>query len=402
MHRVMRILYVTPRQSWPLTSGAKLRDYYFLKSLAKHAEIDLLAFSDGEHSEQALAILSEFSNPVFVAAPQRYTLPNIVRGAVTGIPLPVLNYSSGEMVKQLGLLLGQNSYDAIHLDSIHTGNYASIIANFGSTAPTFVNWHNIESELIERYSERAALARSLYASLAASKLRKFEDRILNTTQGHVVCSDRERDLLKCRTSSARIVTIENGVDVSQYKMNPVHAGAVRRLVFVGSMNYHANIEGVLYFVSEVWPLVKNRYPDLVLTIVGSSPSPEILQLAEDGAVEVTGTVDDVRPYYVNAFAAIVPLLTGGGTRLKILEAMAAGVPVVTTALGREGLATRDSEHLLTVDGAQEWASAFGQLHDSTLRTAMTTRARDLVQRKYDWSVLGEDLFRTYAGWLEMS
>ncbi len=238
----------------------------------------------------------------------------------------------------------------------------------------------------------------MYAKITSSRLRAFERVLLQAAGGHFVCSDRERLLLMERNPAARIATIENGVDCSYFAATP-KSETPRRLVFVGSMNYHANIEAVRYFVSEVWPDVRRRFPELTFTIVGGNPPPAVVQLGEIGGVQVTGMVPDVRPYYSDAVAAVVPLLTGGGTRLKILEAMAAGTPVITTPLGCEGLDARDSRHLLIAEHAADWPRAIDRLRDPNFRDAVVERARNLVHSRYDWSVIGGNLRSAYANWL---
>jgi glycosyltransferase involved in cell wall biosynthesis len=263
----------------------------------------------------------------------------------------------------------------------------------------FCNWHNIESELMERYADRAPLPRRLYARATSRKLQRFEDFLLADLDGHVVCSERERQLLLERHPAARVATVPNGVDLEAYRTMPVVAGSGRRLVFVGSMDYHANIDGIVSFVREEWPAIRKSNARLTLSVVGSSPSPEVQELANEPGVEITGTVPDVRPYYEDAVAAIIPLRVGGGTRLKILEAMAAGVPVVSTAVGREGLGAELYDHLLPADEPGDWLKALSRLSDMEYRSALVGRARDFVRTRYDWSILGERLVATYEGWM---
>jgi glycosyltransferase involved in cell wall biosynthesis len=168
------------------------------------------------------------------------------------------------------------------------------------------------------------------------------------------------------------------------------------------MGYHANVAAASWFTREIWPDIAKRFPALRLCLVGSNPTPAVRALGGD-SVEVTGTVPSVAPYYQEALAAIVPLRVGGGTRLKILEAMAAGVPVISTTLGAEGLAVRSGENILIADRAEDWVTAL----DSISGTAGERRwseiagaGRNLVESRYDWGALGRSLYETYRGWLE--
>ncbi len=183
-----------------------------------------------------------------------------------------------------------------------------------------------------------------------------------------MCSARERDRLAQLAPAAHIEVIENGVDTTRFPSTPSPSATRNRLVFVGLMDNHANMEAVAWLTARIWPALHQRFPHWKLTLVGSRPPPPIRDLASRPGVEVTGTVPEVAPYYEEALAAVVPLLSGAGTRLKILEAMAAGVPVVSTPLGAEGLAIAPGENILLAPGdtsgsEQQWTSALDSLAD---------------------------------------
>jgi glycosyltransferase involved in cell wall biosynthesis len=162
------------------------------------------------------------------------------------------------------------------------------------------------------------------------------------------------------------------------------------------MDYHANIDGAVNFAREVWPRLRERHTELVFTIVGKDPAPEVRRLAQLPGVEITGTVDDVRPFYREAIAAVVPLNVGGGSRLKILEAMAAGVPVVSTTLGAEGLEVRHGENIVLADTNEELVEAITSvIENEAQRDRLSVAGPALVSRRYDWSSLGASLFRVY-------
>jgi polysaccharide biosynthesis protein PslH len=171
-------------------------------------------------------------------------------------------------------------------------------------------------------------------------------------------------------------------------------------VFVGLMRYHANVDGAVWFAHEIWPAIRNRFPGKILTIVGANPAPEVLALSTQPQIEVTGTVPDVKPYYADAFAAIVPLRVGGGTRLKILEAMAAGVPVVSTAIGAEGLDVQPGENILFADTVEEWGTCLTTVSVQTHAARLRAAACALVKSKYDWSVIRSLVSDVYRRWIK--
>ena len=203
--------------------------------------------------------------------------------------------------------------------------------------------------------------------------------------------------------------LPNGVDVQYYSVAEIakvlpNAGVTafnRSLLFVGSMDYHANIDAVSWFVRDIWPEFAGKYPDLKFVIVGRDPAPEVRNLQSD-RILVTGTVEDVRPYYAAAQAVIVPLRVGSGTRLKILEAMAAGVPIVSTRLGAEGIDVTHNVHLLIADNESELISSIDRfLSSPEMRNRLIQAARDRVISRYDWSVIGKELYSLYCDLLRV-
>jgi glycosyltransferase involved in cell wall biosynthesis len=389
----MRVLFLSPRQSWPTLSGAKLRDYHFAKALGERTRLTYGFFAERGGEVPSLQQFPFCEKLVPIEAPKMYTPGKVLKGIFGRWPLPVVNYASPAMAAAVAGL--NDSFDLVHLDSMHMASYVPLL----NGARVVYNWHNIESELMSRYAENApSLARKIYGTLTARKLAALEKDLLTNAFGHLVCSQREKDQMLEIVPGARIAVIENGVDAGAFSAVPGTGAGRKRLVFVGSMSYHANIEGAVWFTREIWPEIRRRYPDWKLTLVGSSPAPAVLALKSE-SIEVTGTVPSVAPYYEDALAAIVPLRTGGGTRLKILEAMAAGVPVISTTLGAEGLAVTPGEDILIADRVESWMEALASLHDARW-TGLATAGRRLVESRYDWQVLGKSLFETYRDWLK--
>jgi glycosyltransferase involved in cell wall biosynthesis len=223
---------------------------------------------------------------------------------------------------------------------------------------------------------------------------------------HVTVSERDRQALTRFGAAVPVVVIENGVDIAKFSPVADSQSGQRdrfRVVFVGAMDYHANVEAVTTFAMNAWPEIRRCLPHVVFTIVGRNPGPEIRSLGAAPGIEVTGTVPDVRPYYSEALVAVAPLRIAGGTRIKILEAMAAGVPVVSTARGAEGLVVDRGVHCLLAETAAEMSEAVVLLARDRVKAAQLASAgRDLVQRRYDWSVLGNTLAASLLALVERS
>lgn len=403
----MRILVLSPRQCFPSVSGAKLREFHFLRSMGEWGELSVAGFLDPESVPIAASDLPFCKSCHYLPKPPAYGPMKVLRGVFGRWPLPVLNYTSEAMTQAVLALSHEQSFDIIHVESIHMLRYVEALSAVGNRTPVIYNWHNIESELMQRYAENATSpARRIYASLTSKKLAALERSVLRDGFGHVVCSDRERELLGKIAPNARIVTVSNGVDCDAFADGYLEETQIepekRRILFVGSMDYFPNAEGAIWFAREIWPKIRERIPKLEFVVVGARPTEAVLALREVPGVVVTGTVPDVRPFYREALAAVVPLRTGGGTRLKILEAMAAGTPVVSTPLGAEGLDVTPEEDFLRAAATEPetWVRHLERLAANPERRMQLAEAgRRLVRRKYDWSALGTQLVTTYADWL---
>jgi polysaccharide biosynthesis protein PslH len=395
-------LQFAPRVCWPLDTGAKLRNYHLARVLAERASVSLLAFTD--HQQPSDNLEKFYDQVIAVERDSAYTLAKVVLGALGQTPLPVLNYTTDSMKQALQHLLSEQDFDIIQIESIHLMSYLEIIRKARKRPVVVCDWHNVESELMRRYSEREPRRlRRAYAGRTARLMSEFERRALREFDAHVAVSQRDAERLRSVNPDARIFVVENGVDTAFYsEVGAKDEPLARRIVFVGSMDYHANVDGAVNFGREVWPRVREHQPDLIFTIVGKDPAPEVRELTRLPGIEVTGTVDDVRPFYREAIAAVVPLNVGGGSRLKILEAMAAGVPVVSTTLGAEGLEVKHGENIFIADGNDELVAAITSVvENEARRNELSAAGRALVSSRYDWSSLGASLFGVYEkllGW----
>jgi sugar transferase (PEP-CTERM/EpsH1 system associated) len=399
----MQVLHFAPRVCWPLDTGAKLRNYHLARVLARQTRVTLLAFND--HDQLPSSVENPYEQVIIVKRDAPYTFTKVLRGLWGRTPLPVLNYTTDSMKKALKDILNEKDFDVVQVEGIHLMAYLPIIRSARKPPLVICDWHNIESELMRQYSQREPnLLRRAYAEKTARLMSEFESRALGEFDAHVVVSQRDAGRLRSLNSEAHVFVAENGVDTDYYsdaKMEKTagarpDATAKNRIVFVGSMDYHANIEGAVNFAREVWPNLRTRQPELVFTIVGRDPSREVRELALTPGIEVTGTVDDVRPYYRKAVTAIVPLNVAGGSRLKILEAMAAGVPVVSTTLGAEGLDVRHGENILLADTNKLFVEAIvNVVEDEKQRNRLGAAGRALVTNQYDWAKVGANLLEIH-------
>lgn len=395
----MNLLQFAPRLCWPLDTGAKLRNYHLARVLSTRARISLLAFAEQDESTSDLEKVYERIE--VVPRLGAYSFGKVLRGSLSSTPLPLLNYTTAEMKQALARVLSENEFDLVQVESVHLLNYLQTIRVAPKTPLVVCDWHNIESDLMRQYSDQERnLARRTYARKTARLMQEAEKRALTEFDAHLAVSEADARRLRAINPNARIFVIENGVHAADYASD--NSTPRNRIVFVGSMDYHANIDGARSFARYAWPRLRAQKPELVCTIVGRHPSPKVRELSAVPGIEVTGSVADVRPYYREAVAAIVPLNVGGGSRLKILEAMAAGVPVVSTVRGAEGLAVANNQNILLVDSIEELASAIVRIiDDEDLRKRLIAGGRNLVAERYGWSTIGARLFEHYQELLSL-
>jgi sugar transferase (PEP-CTERM/EpsH1 system associated) len=398
-------LYFAPHQIWPLTSGARLRDYHLARHLSARCSVTFAEMRWADEQPSKPPGDSGFAKVVTLEKGRTYGPLKILRGLAGPVPVTVLNCWSRRMGAVLTRALGTHRFATVQMESVHLMQYLPSIQSFPGSPTVVLDWHNIESELMWRYASNGANFFKKHAAARTAKLLEHaEDRLLDCVAGHTVTSDRERRKLLARRPDANIQVVPNGVDSAHFSPQECQASADRarrngskpNLLFVGSMDYHANSDAVIWFSQKIWPEIAREHANIQFVIVGRCPNPQVRALASD-RVEVTGTVDDVRPYYASAIAAVVPLRTGSGTRLKILESMAAGVPVVSTTLGAEGIDAQDGVNILLANSEREIAAAISKLiRSAETRNRIAAVGRELVKNSYDWCAIGDRLYRIHS------
>ncbi len=405
----MRLLYFAPHQLWPANTGARLRDYHLARQLAARASVTFVEMRGAEEKSSVAPGDFGFTDVVTLVKERTYTPSKLLRGLAGPTPVTVLNCWSPESESQLADVLASSRFDAVQIESVHLMQYLPIIRAAPGSPAIVVDWHNIESEMMRRYAQTTGnWAKKVAANRTAELIERAEDQLLATCATHTVTSERERQKLLSRCPRAYIQVVPNGVDAGFYSAKQIDDSCRKlgqdklkpTILFVGSMDYHANIDAVTWFSRVAWPEIAQNHPDLQFTIVGRDPGPAVLALNSD-RIHVTGTVEDVRPFYASAVAAVVPVRSGSGTRLKILEAMASGVPVISTRLGVEGIEAWDKVHLLLADSGPEFAAAVARVISSDeTRSRLSQAARALVYDVYEWSAIGKHLFALHKDRLE--
>jgi sugar transferase (PEP-CTERM/EpsH1 system associated) len=399
----VRILWLNAGLLLPLDKGGKLRTWHLMRHLASRHEITYLSFANAEETNAYRQEMSAVCSRL-VTVPRREDAKGTLRfyaGVAQHLldpaPFAVGRYRAAAYRRALDALLETRRFDRVVCDFL----VPAVNVRRSFPCPSILFTHNVEAEIWRRHADTAsgALRRALYRQ-QWSRMRRFEARTLGRFDRVLAVSEADRDTFArlYPNAAAPVSIIPTGVDTAYFQPPATSAVTRPHIVFVGSMDWLPNEDGVVYFCRHILPQIAHDVPDVTLSIVGRSPTAAVRRLADDPRVQVTGRVDDVRPALHEAAVAVVPLRIGGGTRLKIFEAMAAGTPVVSTTIGAEGLPAVPGRHLLVADDPDGFARAVVTLLRSPeARRQMADAARSLVVEQFDWQAVSGHLDEAITG-----
>ncbi|MEP7351658.1 MAG: glycosyltransferase [Acidobacteriota bacterium] len=380
----MKLLWVNSSFLHPTNRGGQIRTLEMLRQLHRRHEIHYAALADpdypegparaGEYSTRSFPVRFE---PVSKRSPQ-FAL-QLAGGLFSSLPLAIGRWQSAELRSTVERLLATERYDAVVCDFLVTA------VNFPALERAVLFQHNVETVIWQRHADTASSwLKQQFLRLQESRMRAFESEATRKAAKVIAVSEKDAATMR-ELFGVESDAVATGVDTDYFRP-PVGTSEGEGLVFVGSMDWLPNIDGILWFTKEVLPLIRARRKQLPVTIVGRKPPREIEQLAAaDPYLKVTGTVPDVRPYLWGAAVSVVPLRVGGGTRLKIYEAMAAGTPLVSTAVGAEGLDVVDGETIALADSPETFAQrCLELLEDTDARHKMRSKAMAMVAERYGW------------------
>jgi glycosyltransferase involved in cell wall biosynthesis len=407
----MKILWVKAGKLLPVDTGGKIRSYNLLRQLAARHETVLLSYYGGardasyetelqKHLPGAIALNVNLHDATPLAQGFNYA-----RHLFNRAPFAVTKFTAPEVQRTLDQLLNARRFDVAVCD------FLSASLNFPpqTRTPVALFQHNVESALWQRQAKyESNLIKRAVFKFESAKMNAYERAAVRRFQHIIAVSEHDRELMSRMTDHARITVVPTGVDTKKYRAarNSQYIrnndNAVRDshhqsplVLFLGSMDWEANIDGVEWFCQEIWGRVKSAVPNARFRVVGRNPHARIRRLASD-SFEITGGVPSVIEHLRDATVFVVPLRIGGGTRLKIYEAMAAGKAIVSTSVGAEGLDVTHDENILLADDAQSFADATIKfLLNETERRKFEQAAVELAER-YDWSMIAEQFAEVLA------
>jgi hypothetical protein len=374
----MKVLFVCPFVPWPLVNGGKIRTYHLLRTASAQAELHLRVLEEPEPTPGAAEALAPWCRSLAF-------FPRSRPGTVERWKLPKLErwFHSRALLEAVQRDLAQGGFRLVHLDELLLAR----IVPPARAVPVVQHHHKLDTVLYGALARAATLARRF----DLWKLRRLEAESARRYRHHLLCSQDDADTLRARYGALDCAVVPSGFDPEAFRADPRLPREGEQLVFLGSMDYGPNVEGVRHFARAILPRIQALRPNVRFQIVGGEPAPEVRALAGP-AIELTGRVERVAPYLQRASVLVVPLGIGGGTRLKIVEALALGTPVVSTTIGAQGLGLEHGRHILLADGEQAFADAtLRLLADAAEAARLGERGRAYVHEHFRWQVLGREL-----------
>jgi glycosyltransferase involved in cell wall biosynthesis len=391
----VKILWLKTELLHPVDKGGKIRTYQMLKELKKNHHITYLTLDDGTAEANALEKSSEYAHET-VTIPHRTAAKfspkfyfELANNLVSKLPYALQKYVSGEMREITEKLAARENFDVVVCDFLTPA--VNLPANLN--AATLLFQHNVESMIWRRHFEVAESApKKVFMKMQWQRMFEYEKESCRRFDWVAAVSKEDADTMRREYNIENVSDIPTGVDTEFFAPGGDVEKDQFNMVFTGSMDWLPNEDAIQWFTQEILPLVRRQIPQVSLTVVGRNPFSSLVELSKkDQSIIVTGRVPDVRPFMEKASVYVVPIRIGGGTRLKIYEAMAMELPMVSTTIGAEGLPILDGEEILLRDTPQEFAEAVVKLmQDKNLAKKIGERAAQTVRQKFGWRKVTDD------------
>lgn len=393
-----RVLFLAHRTPFPPNKGEKIRAFWELQALSERCDVDLFCFYDDAEDEKSASRLSPYCQAYYSERlPYFWSRARAVFALLVGRPFTTAFFRSRTMAARIQSALARRDYDRIFVFSSSMAQYVEAT----NSVPKVLDLVDVDSDKWRQYSAHTRWPWSWLWRREAQRLARYESLLVQSFSTTIVCTDAEARLLRSKALEGAIAVLENSFTVDQYDPKYVVVSDEIRswqpyIIFTGSMDYFPNVDAVMYFYREVFPLVRREIPDVRFVIAGRNPHRSVAQLQSDPAVKVTGSVPDIKPYLCGAAAAVVPMRIARGVQNKILEAIAAGTPVVSTAVAAAALPAKLGSLLTVADTPQDLAASLINISRNgspvlpgVLRSAFKTHIQNLdLQSQLESLVLG--------------
>ncbi len=381
----MKLLVLSSRIPWPIEKGDKLRLYYQLKELSKHHEIVLCCLSENDMSESAMQALQPFCKRIVILKLHRFIRWfNVALGIISRRPFQVLYFFQRKASRQLRYIIDEEKPQHIYCQLIRCAEYVKDIVEI----PKTIDYMDALSSGMRRRWAKSGFFTRFIIREEAERLERYEQIIFEYFDHHTIISKQDCDLMK-HPQRNKIEIIRNGIDASFFEsVVPIFDF---HLLFCGNMSYPPNIEASKRIVNDILPILQKQKPEISVMLAGADPSRSVRSLQQP-SVYVTGWIDDIRAAYSSAKVFLAPMITGSGMQNKLLEAMAAGLPCVTTRLAADALQATDGVNIIVCDTDEDFAQAVDKLLcDNVHYHRIALAGKKFVEQNFRWENSVRDL-----------
>lgn len=386
---------LTPYLPYPLLSGGQIRTYNLLKKLANKHEITLFALIKDEQEKKYIPELEKYCKKVrvFKRSQHPFTIKNIIKTLFSSYPFLVIRNHVPETIRAIKKELSQQHYDLIHAETFY------MMPHLPQTeVPIILVEQTIEYLGYESYAKKAPSYLRPLLNIDINKIKRWELFYWRLCDKLIVMSNDDRQYIAHRIGNEnKIEVVANGVDSEWFAEKKRQLPITPTILSVGTFKWLPNVEAVGFLVEKIWPLIKQKIPSATLNIVGNAPTPKVLSYqANDPNIKVVGRIADIRDAFKQSHVLIAPVFSGKGTRYKILEAMAAGTPIVATSIAVEGLGVEHGKHVLTDNSASGMATLVEQvIEDEKLWQKLSNNGQKFVASNFDWKLISQKLDHIY-------
>lgn len=390
---IMKLLFLTSRFPFPLEKGDKLRSYYFLRELSRKHQVILVSLNETPVSEEHKQHIAEMVHSLHIFPLKRFSRTlNTFFALFQRRPLQAGYFYSRKARKAVLDIIQSEQPDHVFCQLLRT---ALLVKNIN--IPKTLDYQDVFSYGVKRRIPKSNVLMSIILRIEYHKLRKFEERIFHWFDHTTIITETDRALMSVKDPNA-IHIVSNGVDFEYFNPDLFQSTEKKYdLLFTGNMGYPPNVNCATYIAKEVMPAIRNTYPGLRVAFAGANPAPAVVRFQSDH-IHVTGWVEDIRPYYASSLIFLAPMQIGTGLQNKLLEAMAMGMPCITSSLANAALGAEPETHLLVGDSPNEIASHIEKLlTDATFRSRIAENGKTFVRERFSWKTQAERLEQLFHG-----
>lgn len=388
----MRILILSPYLPWPLYGGTSVRIFNIIKQLSQRGHRIVLVAGKKKGSGPSNDILQQFCQKLYLyELPLQGRLFSIIRSLFSRQPYPALQFQNKKLYEMVYNLLKNKPFDLIWINFLFMADILLKIPI--GDIPVILDQHEADETVWQRYIQKGNFAQKIFSYLNLKKIQFLQKRVFRYINALLCVSEIEAEFMKSRVpSGTKVWVVPNGVDTDFFQPNNIFDKPEPVILITGSMCIGRNIDAAVGFAKKIFPKIKKAISEARFWIVGYRPNKEVLALKTIPGIVVTGTVKEIRPYYQKAKVYVAPFRFGEGTRLKVLEAMAMGIPIVSTEMGCQGIEVVDGKHLLIADNENDFANRVVELLVNPERgEKLALAARKLTEEKYQWKKIVDGL-----------